>query len=469
MHSAGQAVDFRWGGRQKRNVILYLWIYGLLGAVTGITNNAMMSYYQIVAPKLVTGYNLYGAIGSILLTGVIMLIHRWGFKKILLIAPPITVITLVVSIMTTNVPLIIIMSIISGVSIGIYDFLYPIMFAVYIPRERQTRWMTYVMIDNLLWQSVLTFLGGKAVVYFFGKLQGISYSQASVLSAHQETMHGTMLAHYTTAYKDVILIAVALAALAFLFALAIKDRPVDYRMTASAQAAQKTKWNLQNYRALANKTVFMWLLYMVLVGFGASIVVPYIPIYLNNYLHIARGVTATINTIQTAAMFVGYMAAPFLERKLGTIVSIVATMLMCTPLMIIMANGRLLGSGMMLAVIVCIVLFLRSGIANAAMPVQQTLQMAMVDKDHRPAFSAILSLVSAITGILSGLFCTFVLFTSLEGYAVAYYIAGGLYLIGSIFILIVLKEKYNDLTRPVTQQATTQEEIVENQSVVTDD
>lgn len=77
--------------------------------------------------------------------------------------------------------------------------------------------------------------------------------------------------------------------------------------------------------------------------------------------------------------------------------------------------------------------------------------------------------MSAITGILSGLFCTFVLFTSLEGYAVAYYIAGGLYLIGSIFILIVLKKKYNDLTRPVTQQATTQEEIVENQSVVTDD
>lgn len=87
MHSAGHAVNF-WSGRQKRNAILYLWIYGLLGAVTGITNNAMMSYYQIVAPKLVSGLNLYSAIGSVLLTGVIMLIHRWGFKKILLIAPP---------------------------------------------------------------------------------------------------------------------------------------------------------------------------------------------------------------------------------------------------------------------------------------------------------------------------------------------------------------------------------------------
>ena len=35
MHSTGHTVNF-WGGRQKRNTILYLWIYGLLGAVTGV-------------------------------------------------------------------------------------------------------------------------------------------------------------------------------------------------------------------------------------------------------------------------------------------------------------------------------------------------------------------------------------------------------------------------------------------------
>ncbi len=467
MHSAGHAVNF-WGGRQKRNAILYLWMYGLLGAVTGITNNAMMSYYQIVAPKLVSGLNLYGAIGSILLTGVIMLIHRWGFKKLLLVAPPVTVFALVASVVTTNVPVIIIMNIISGVSIGIYDLLYPIMFAVYIPRERQTRWMAYVMIDNLLWQSLLTFIGGKAVVYFFGKLQGVSYAQASLLSEHQEAMHGAMLAHYVTAYKEIILVAAVLAAIAFIFALAMKDHPEDYQTSASTQAT-KSKWNLKNYKVLANKTILMWILYTVLTGFGASIVLPYIPIYLNNYLHIARGVTATINTLQTAAMFVGYMAAPFLERKLGTIVSMVSTGLLCTPLMFIMANGQMLGRGMTLSVIICIVLFLRSGIANASSPIAQTLQMAMVDKDHRPALSALLSLISAVTGVLTGLFCTFVLFTSIKGYATAYLIAGVLYVIGALFLLVAFKKKYNNLTRPASRQATTHENEVAEQVISTED
>ena len=38
-----------WNPRYKHNVIIYLWIYGILGAVTGITNDAALSYYKIVS------------------------------------------------------------------------------------------------------------------------------------------------------------------------------------------------------------------------------------------------------------------------------------------------------------------------------------------------------------------------------------------------------------------------------------
>lgn len=44
-----------WNPRYKHNVIIYLWIYGILGAVTGITNDAALSYYKIVAPHLISG------------------------------------------------------------------------------------------------------------------------------------------------------------------------------------------------------------------------------------------------------------------------------------------------------------------------------------------------------------------------------------------------------------------------------
>lgn len=104
MNALSADSEAAWSGRAKRNVWLYVWIYGLLGAVTGITNYAMMSYYQIVAPQLVKGFNLYSSIGTLILSLLIALIHRTGFKKIMLIAPPITVAALVITVITNNVP-----------------------------------------------------------------------------------------------------------------------------------------------------------------------------------------------------------------------------------------------------------------------------------------------------------------------------------------------------------------------------
>ncbi len=72
-----------WNPRYKHNVIIYLWIYGILGAVTGITNDAALSYYKIVAPHLISGLNIFNALMSIMITTV----HKWGYRKILLVLP----------------------------------------------------------------------------------------------------------------------------------------------------------------------------------------------------------------------------------------------------------------------------------------------------------------------------------------------------------------------------------------------
>lgn len=436
-----QAVQ--WNPRYKRNVITYIVIYGFLGAVTGITNNAMLSYYDIVAPSLVTGLNTYSALSSILLAVVILSIHQWGYKKILLIAPPVTVITLLATILTHNLPIIIISYIVSSVSIGIYDMVYPLMFTVYVPREIRTKLFTTVMSTNLITQSILTFLGGKMVVWFFAKLQHIAYITASHLSGNQDAMHGVMLANYTQAYRLVILVAIIFNVVAFFIALFLKEKPEDYRDTSVDTAKDKLNSFKDMKQILTNKTIIMWIIYLSLVQFGASLVTPYFPIYLNNYLHIDRGVTATINTLQTASMFLGYMVAPFLEKKLGAIVSIACSTFTCIPLMVLMANGRSFGTGVTLAVVIGIVLFLRSGIANAAMPIQQELQMVFVDKDLRPAFSSLLTLIGAGIGVLSGIFTQFYLLKTLSGYAHGYYIAAVLYIIGAIMLLTIFKKKYN--------------------------
>ena len=142
-------------------------------------------------------------------------------------------------------------------------------------------------------------------------------------------------------------------------------------------------------------------------------------------------------------MFIGYFFAPFLAKKLGAIVSIAAGTLTCAPLMFLMANGRHFGTGITLFVVVGVLLFLRSGLANATMPIQQEVQMIIVDKDMRPAFTAVVQIAYAVIGIIDGLFTAFYLLKTPAGYANAYYIATALYVVVSILLIVMFAQQYN--------------------------
>ena len=60
------------------------------------------------------------------------------------------------------------------------------------------------MITNLVTQAIVTFFGGKIVVWVFSKIMGTSYAKASILSGNQAHMKGSMLHNYITSYKSVI-------------------------------------------------------------------------------------------------------------------------------------------------------------------------------------------------------------------------------------------------------------------------
>lgn len=120
--------------------------------------------------------------------------------------------------------------------------------------------------------------------------------------------------------------------------------------------------------------------------------------------------------------------------------------------MLLLANGRHLGSGMLLFVIVGILLFLRTGLANATMPIQQEVQMVIVDKDLRPAFTGVVQIAFAVVGIIDGLFTEFYLFNTRDGYANAYYIAAVIYIIASVLLLVFCAKKYNRILESSHEQ-----------------
>ena len=101
-----------------------MWIYGILGAVTGITNDAALSYYKIVAPHLISGLNIFNAATAILMSIIIATVHKWGYRKILFILPPMTAIFMALTCVTTNQFIIMIAYAIVGVIDGLFTEFY---------------------------------------------------------------------------------------------------------------------------------------------------------------------------------------------------------------------------------------------------------------------------------------------------------------------------------------------------------
>jgi hypothetical protein len=237
-------------------------------------------------------------------------------------------------------------------------------------------------------------------------LNHTSYGEASKLSVHPEAMNAATLANYTNAYRILLLITAAVMMLAFFLAFFIHDLPADYR-TEDKEPKTSRKKNWQMYKGLLTKQTVLWTLYIAGVQLGARLVVVYTPIYLNNYLHIPQDITSIITTFQNAAMLIGYFFAPFLVKKMGAIVSVAAGTLTCAPIMLLMANGRYFGQGIVLFVIIGIFVFTRTGLANPTMPIQQEVQMVIVDKDLRPAFTGVVQVAYAIVGLADGVFTVF--------------------------------------------------------------
>ena len=336
---------------------------------------------------------------------------------------------------------------VSSSAIGVYDLMYPLMWTSYVPSKIRTKMFTVVMVVNLIAESIMMFIGGKAVVFIFSKLQSISYQTASNLSADSNAMKGAMLSNYISAYKWVNIITAVITFIAFVLALFIKDKPIDYRSTESKDKKETLQQKMTTYKRLVNYKTVVWVLYLCAVQLGAGLFIQYVPIYLNNILHIPRGITSTINTLQTVAIFVGYFFAPYLAKKLGSIMTIAISTIICAPLMLVMANAKMLGTGAALFAVVGTILFFRSGLANASMPVQQEVQMILVDKDMRPAFSAVIEIALSVVGVIDGLFTEFYLLKTQQGYANAYIIAAALYIVSGVVLILVFAKKYNRILR----------------------
>lgn len=430
----------KWDVRFKRNAWLFLLSYIIAGGATGILNDSYMSYLGIVSPDLIKGLNLYGAITSLIIAVIVIYIRRCGYKKIIIGAGGIGALFLLGTVFIKNPSIIAICYTIGIVGVAIFDWVYPLLLTSYVPKEKRVKFFSLTMGANLLAQSIIMFFNGKWVLNVFASLSGISYDKAAKLSQTPDKLSGTLLANYTNAFKYIIMIAIILCFVAVLVTFFLKEKKSDYQETPE-EIAEDKKARKIDFSILKSKTILLWVLYTSLISAGALLIIPYLPIYLNEFLHIDRGNVSTIMTLSSLAMFVGYAFSPWIEKKMGAITSNALATTIVIPLMLLIANGTIFGGQIVL--FMSIIVFLRSGIVNATNPIQQSLQISLVPKDVQPAFNSFMILAGVVVQIIVGLFTKYFLFTLPNGYSIAYYITSAFYLIASIMLYVVFNKKYN--------------------------
>ncbi len=431
--------DPSWDKRWKYNCFIFILSYIFMGAVTGITNDTYISYLNLTVPDVVKGLPMYFSIGTFIVAMVLFTVPKVGYKKIIIGAPIVLILSLLACIYSTNADVIIIANIMVQVGASMFDFMYPLMFTSYVPKDKRVSMFARVMYCNLISQSIVTFLNGKIVVWQFAQYLGITYDKASVLSEHSSELSVSQMAYYLHSYVLVMWIAIVLTAISLAFLFFLKEQFADYNENAEANAKKK-KFTL-DWHVFNNRYIIMWIIIFGIVRFGALLVTPYFPIYLNNFLHISRGTVSTIITLQTIAMVLGFFTAPYLEKKLGSIVSIAVTIILCAPLMLIMANGLMFGSNIVW--VIGAVLFLRSGFANASNPIQQSLPLTFVSKNLVPAYSSFMLLFNSAVGIIAGIYSRYWLLATDAGYGQAYYITAALYTFAMLLLLVIFTKRYN--------------------------
>lgn len=453
------STDKNWNKRWKYNCAIFIISYIFMGAVTGITNDSYISYLNLTVPDVVKGLPMYASIGTFVLAMSLLLVHKLGYKKIIIFAPIVLIGALLSCIYSNNGNVILVANILVNIGAGLFDFIYPLMFTSYTPKENRISMFSRVMYCNLISQSILTFLGGKIVVWKFSKYLGLTYDKTSILSQNAENLSSSQLFYYIKSYKFVLWLAIIFTILALVCLFFLRERVEDYQETQEETLARKSEKKF-DIKLFYNKYIIMWIVIFSIIRFGALLVTPYFPIYLNNFLHISRGTVSTIITAQTVAMVLGFLAASYLEKKLGSIISIATTMVLCIPLMLIMANGTIFGSNIVW--VIGGVLFIRSGLANASNPIQQSLPLTFVSKNLAPAYSSFILISNSVVGIFAGIYARYFLLRTESGYGTAYYITSTLYFTAIVLLVVVYTKKYNrGLSEKEIKEHEVKEEFVE--------
>ena len=182
------------------------------------------------------------------------------------------------------------------------------------------------------------------------------------------------------------------------------------------------------------KLIVLFAIAQILIGFGSGLVIPYLNLYFADRFSASTTSIGFIISLGQAATALAMFIGPLVVKKVGEVKAVVYLQLASLPFLLLTAYTHQLWFA--------VVGFLfRQALMNAGNPIQMSLVMGKVNDSMKGLANSISQMVFNLGWALMGPISTGIVvqYGAYWGYAYVFTITAGLYLIGSLYFLLVFK------------------------------
>lgn len=413
--------------KESFNCLMFIIVYCFIGILNGILYDVLMTFLQLTSREIAGSFSSFLGVATFISAGLMFAVTKVGYKKIMLFGSITSALSLTLTIFSkgTLIKSVGILLLISGITM--FDVIIAPFLSSFTNSSNRNIYFTAAFYTNVIGSLLGTFTGGPLIVSFFSAKLNISYESAKTLTESISSFSNLQKGAYIEAHKKVLMLFILVLILMIIPIFLIRETNRDYH-----SSNEKSK-NKLDFKAVCSKYALLYLIYVVICKIAVSLIVPYVSIYLGT-LGINRASVSIIMTAQYLAILVFMPFAPFFIEKIGQVNMLAWFSLAAVPFMFIIGNGGI--QGLSTISIISTSLFFRSGLINATSPVFSSFPMELVEEKYRPAYSSIIFIVQGISQTITGIFAKNLLFKSNVGYGKAYFVAGALFALAQVFLLL---------------------------------
>jgi MFS family permease len=202
------------------------------------------------------------------------------------------------------------------------------------------------------------------------------------------------------------------------------------------QEKQKQKKLIQTgfLRNEGLKIIALFAIAQLLIGFGAGLVIPYLNLYFADRFQASTSSIGLIISLGQAATALAMFIGPLVVKKVGEVRAVVILQLTSLPFLLITAFTEHLW-------LAALGFLFRQALMNAGNPIQMSLMMSKVNDSMKGLANSVNQMVFNFGWAFMGPVSMGIVlkYGAYWGYAYVFSITAGLYLIGSIYFLLVFR------------------------------